>query len=114
MTTGWATAVLVEMATLPFESVEVTGTGTATGVVGRVVAGVGEGVMMMLLDAGAGRVESTRSSSLAGGRIAGAESGTGAGIGAIATGVGEGVMTTPLVADVGGFGITGTKPFPGS
>ena len=51
---GKATAVLVEMVMLPFESVEVVGTRTATGVVGKVVAGGGEGVMMMLLDAGAG------------------------------------------------------------
>lgn len=51
---GKATAVLVEMVMLPFESVEVVSTRTATGVVGKVVAGGGEGVMMMLLDAGAG------------------------------------------------------------
>ena len=51
---GKATAVLVEMVMLPFESVEVVSTRTATGVVGKVVAGGGEGVMMMLLDVGAG------------------------------------------------------------
>lgn len=56
---GWAMAVLVEMVTLPFESVEVTGTGTATGVVGRLVIGAGKGVMTMLSDAGAGEFETT-------------------------------------------------------
>ena len=49
---GKTTAVLMEM--LPFESVEVMGIRTATGVVGEVVAGDGESVMMMLSDAGAG------------------------------------------------------------
>ena len=39
---------------LPLESVEVTGTGIATGAVGRVESRVGEGVMTMVLDAGAG------------------------------------------------------------
>lgn len=63
---GWATAVLVEMVMLPFESVEVTGTGTATGVVGKVATGAGEGVMMMLLDTGAGGFEATGSTLLAG------------------------------------------------
>ena len=53
-TMGWATAVLVEMVMRPFGSVEVTGTGIATGAVGTVVAGPGEGVMTMLVDAGAG------------------------------------------------------------
>lgn len=54
MMTGWAMAVLVETVMLPFESVEVTGTKTATGVVGKVVLRDAEGVMTMLLDAGAG------------------------------------------------------------
>ncbi len=58
---GWATAVLVEMVTLPFESVKVTGTGTATGVFGMVGAGAGEGVITMLLDTGAGGLEMTGS-----------------------------------------------------
>lgn len=52
---------LVEMVTLPFESVKVTGTGTATGVFGMVGAGAGEGVITMLLDTGAGGVETTGS-----------------------------------------------------
>ena len=64
--TGWATAVLVEIVMLPFESVEVTGTRIATGVVGSVVVGVGKGVMSMFLDAGAGRDGTTGSRSLAG------------------------------------------------
>ena len=42
------------MVMLPLESVEVTGTGIATGAIGRVETGVGERVMTMLLDAGAG------------------------------------------------------------
>ena len=50
---GWITAVLVEMLMLPFESVDVVGTRTATGAVGVVATGDGEGVMMMLFDAGA-------------------------------------------------------------
>ena len=54
MMVGKATAVLVEMVMLPFESVEVMGTRTATGVVGRVVIGDGERVITMLFDAGAG------------------------------------------------------------
>lgn len=44
-------AVLVEIVMLPFESVEVTGTWTATGVVGSVVVGTRERVMMVLWDA---------------------------------------------------------------
>ena len=52
--TGWTMAVLVETVMAPFESVEVTGTRTATGVVGKAVIGVGEGVMTMLVDRGAG------------------------------------------------------------
>lgn len=63
MMTGWATAVLVETVMLPFESVEVTGTRIATGLVGSVVVGVGKGAMSMFLDAGAG---TTGSKSLAG------------------------------------------------
>ena len=69
---GWAMAVLVDMVILPFESVEVTGTGIATGVVGRTVAGAGEGVMMVLLDAGAGGFESTGTILLAGSWTSGA------------------------------------------
>lgn len=48
--TGWTTAVLVEIVIPPFESVDVTGTKTATGVVGRAVAEAGKGVITMLLD----------------------------------------------------------------
>ena len=40
------------MVILPSKSVEVTGTGIATGVVGKVVAKAGEGVMTKVLDAG--------------------------------------------------------------
>ena len=54
---GKATAVLVEMVMLSLKSVEVMGIRTATGVVGKVVVGDGEGVMMMLLDAGVGEFE---------------------------------------------------------
>lgn len=50
---GWTMAVLVEIVMLPLESVEVTGTGIATGVVGRVVTAAGEGAMTMLLDTAA-------------------------------------------------------------
>ena len=57
---------LVEIVVPPFESVEVTGTRTATGVVGKAVVGVGEGVMPMLVDRGAGRVETTGGMPLAG------------------------------------------------
>lgn len=49
---GWAMTVLVEMVMLPFESVEVTGIGIATGVVGKVFAEAAEGVMTEVLDAG--------------------------------------------------------------
>ena len=49
---GWTIAVLVEMVMLPFESVEVTGTGIATGLVGKVDAKAGAGVMTKVLDAG--------------------------------------------------------------
>ena len=52
--TGWATAVLVEIVMLPFESVEVTGNRIATGLVGSAIVGVGNGVISMFLDAGAG------------------------------------------------------------
>ena len=45
----------------PFESVEVKGTRTATGVVGKAVVGAGEGVMTMLVDGGAGGFETTGS-----------------------------------------------------
>ena len=54
MMMGWAMAVLVEMAMLPFEPVEVMITGTATGVVGSIGTGIGGGVMTTVLDAGAG------------------------------------------------------------
>lgn len=63
---GWAMAVLVEMVMLPFESVEVTGIGTAMGVVGRIVTGAGEGVTTILFDAGAGGFETTGIVSVAG------------------------------------------------
>lgn len=69
---GWAMAVLVEMVILPLASVEVMGRGVATGVVGRVVAGVGDGVMTMLLDAGAGGIATTGTIALAGCWTAGA------------------------------------------
>ena len=69
---GWAMTVLMEPVMLPFESVEVKGTGIATGVVGKVVARAGEGVMTMLLDAGAGGFEMAGSRSLALCWIAGA------------------------------------------
>ena len=65
MMTGWTTAVLVEMVMLPFESVEVTGMNTATGVVGSVAAGDGVGVMTMLLDAGAAGLVTIGTSSFA-------------------------------------------------
>ena len=71
MMTGWTTAVLVEMVMLPFESVEVTGIKTATGVVGRAAAGDGEGLTTMLLDAGAARLVTIGSSSFADTRAAG-------------------------------------------
>ena len=64
--TGCATAVLVEIVMPPFESVEVTGTRTATGVVGKAVVGVGERVMTMLVDGGAGGFASTGRMPLAG------------------------------------------------
>ena len=51
---GCAMAVLVEIVMLPFESVEVTGTSIATGVVGRAAAKAREGVMTMLWDIDAG------------------------------------------------------------
>ncbi|KAL9132980.1 MAG: hypothetical protein Q9175_005841 [Cornicularia normoerica] len=59
-------AALVEMVMLPFESVEVTGIGTAMGVVGRIVTGAGGGVMTILFDAGAGGFETTGIMSVAG------------------------------------------------
>lgn len=65
-------AVLVEMVMLPFESVKVMGTGIATGVVAKVLARAGEGVMTMLLDAIAGGVEATGTIWLAGCWISGA------------------------------------------
>lgn len=46
---------------LPFASVDVVGTRIATGAVGIVATGDGEGVMMMLVDAGAGWLISTGS-----------------------------------------------------
>lgn len=52
---GCTMAVPVSMVILPSESVEVMGTGIATGVVGKVVAKAGEGVMMKVLDAGSSR-----------------------------------------------------------
>ena len=47
---------------LPFESVDVVGTRIATGAVGIVAIGDGEGVMMMLFDAGAAWLTTTGSS----------------------------------------------------
>lgn len=44
---------------LPFESVEVTGSCTATGVVGSVVVGTGEGVMTMLSDGAISGLDTT-------------------------------------------------------
>ena len=46
---------------LPFESVDVVGTRIATGAVGIVATGDGEGVMMMLFDAGAAWLKTTGS-----------------------------------------------------
>ena len=54
-------AVLVEIVMLPFESVDVTGTWTARGVVGIIDVGIGEGLMIMLSDAGDGGSEATGS-----------------------------------------------------
>ena len=106
---GWAMAVLVDMVILPLESVEVTGTGIATGLVGRIVGGAGEGVMMVLLDAGAGGFELTGTILLAGSWTAGAAS-----IEGLETGFAAGV-----VVDVGASsGATESamgagRPFPG-
>lgn len=69
--TGSTRTVLVEIVMPPFESVEVTGTKTATGVVGRAVAGDGEGVITMLLDIDAGGFMLAGSNSLADSRISG-------------------------------------------
>lgn len=71
--TGSTRAVLVEIVMPPFESVEVTGTKTATGVVGRAVAGAGEVVITMLLDIDAGGFMTAGSNSLADSRITGAK-----------------------------------------
>ena len=70
--TGSTRAVLVEVVMPPFESVEVTGTKTATGVVGRAVAGAGagEGVITML-DIDTGGFMTAGSNSLADSRITG-------------------------------------------
>lgn len=57
MIMGWAMAVLVDVVMLPCESVEVTGTRTATGVVGRVLTGAGEGVMTRLSSAESGALD---------------------------------------------------------
>ena len=46
---------------LPFESVDVVGTRITTGAVGIVAIGDGEGVMMMLFDAGAAWLKTTGS-----------------------------------------------------
>ncbi len=70
--TGWTIAVLAETVMLPFEPVEVTGIKTATGVVWKVVGGVGEGVMLMLLDAGAGVFGTAGTSSFADSKTSGA------------------------------------------
>ena len=58
---------------LPFESVEVTGTWTATGVVGSVVVGTDGGAMMILSDAGDGGSEVTGSILVVGCETAGTE-----------------------------------------
>ena len=50
---GCATAVLMEMVVLPFESFAVMGMWTTTGVAGSVGAGGGVGVITTVLDAGA-------------------------------------------------------------
>ena len=108
---GWAMAVLVEMVTLPFESVEVTGTGTATGVVGKLAIGAGEGVMTMLLDAGAGEFETTGSMALAGCWTIGAAGAPGGGnevdAGAIS---GAGESATGAGMFFPGGGTTGVVP----
>lgn len=70
--TGWTRAVLVEIVMPPFGSVEVTGTKTATGAVGRAVSGAGEGVITMLWDVGACGFDATGSKRLAGFRSCGA------------------------------------------
>lgn len=62
--TGWAIAVLVEIEIPPFESVDVTGTRTATGVVREAVPAAG--VMTMLEGTSAGVVETTGSMSFTG------------------------------------------------
>ena len=59
-------AVLVEIVMLPFESVEVTGTWTATGVAGSVVVWTGERVMMVLWDAAVNGFDTTGSVWIAG------------------------------------------------
>ena len=70
--TGWATPVLVRIVMPPFESVEVTGIRTATGVVGKAIVGAGEGVMTMLAERGAGGFEMTGGMPLAGSWTSGA------------------------------------------
>ena len=62
----WAIAVLVEIVVLPLESVEVTGTWTATDVVGSVFVGTGKRVMMVLWDAAAAGSDMTGSVWIAG------------------------------------------------
>lgn len=52
MMTGYAMAVLVETVVLPFESIEVMGTGIAMGVLGKAFADAADGVMTKVLDAG--------------------------------------------------------------
>lgn len=69
---GWITAVLVEIAIPPFGSVEVTGTKTATRLVGRADSGAGEGVITMLWDVGAFDFDTRGSRRLAGFRSCGA------------------------------------------
>ena len=70
--TGWAIAVLVETVMLPFESVEVTGTRIATGVVAKDIVGDSEGVMTMLVARGTGGFETTEGMPLAGSWTSGA------------------------------------------
>lgn len=60
------------MVMLPFESVDVVGTKTATGAVGLEATGVGDGVMTMLFDAGAAWLITTGSRLLADTMTAGA------------------------------------------
>ena len=86
---GWAIAVLVEIVMLPCESVEVTGTGIATGVVGGFDTGTG----------------------IATGVVGGFDTGTGIATGVVGgfdTGTGEGAMALLFDADAGGVETIGS------